>query len=475
MVCLQVAAFSRARRLFSVKEGICMKLFVKDKEFYKMLLMIAIPIALQNLVTVMVSMMDTLMIGQLGEIQLSATSIANQLWFMLMICCFGIAGGANVLLAQYWGKGDLPVMRRIQAITFKVTFAISLLFVLVSQVFPKQFMGIFTPDPETIALGASYLRIVGWSYPLYALANAAIMMLRSVGTVNISVIVYLVSLIVNTCVNYVLIFGHFGAPRMEIRGAAVGTALSRCFEFGITMVFLLSKEKKIRFSLKDLLPNNRDLYRKYIAQSVPVIGNEAMWGIGASMVAVVIGRMGTSFVAANSIYTVLNQLVTVLIFGVGNAALTIVGNTIGTGNYELAKQRALTLYILGAGIGILAGGLTLGLGPVLIRFYQNLTPETVEILEKIILVGAVIVFFQALAVVGMVGVLRAGGDSRFVFICEASFLWGVAVPLGFLTGLVLGWPAPVVFFILKSDEVLKTMVSTVRILRFRWLRDITVS
>ncbi len=475
MVCLQVAAFSRARRLFAVKEGICMKLFVKDKEFYKMLLMIAIPIALQNLVTVMVSMMDTLMIGQLGEIQLSATSIANQLWFMLMICCFGIAGGANVLLAQYWGKGDLPVMRRIQAITFKVTFAISLLFVLVSQVFPKQFMGSFTPDPETIALGASYLRIVGWSYPLYALANAAIMMLRSVGTVNISVIVYLVSLIVNTCVNYVLIFGHFGAPRMEIRGAAVGTALSRCFEFGITMVFLLSKEKKIRFSLKDLLPNNRDLYRKYIAQSVPVIGNEAMWGIGASMVAVVIGRMGTNFVAANSIYTVLNQLVTVLIFGVGNAALTIVGNTIGTGNYELAKQRALTLYILGAGIGILAGGLTLGLGPVLIRFYQNLTPETVEILEKIILVGAVIVFFQALAVVGMVGVLRAGGDSRFVFICEASFLWGVAVPLGFLTGLVLGWPAPVVFFILKSDEVLKTMVSTVRILRFRWLRDITVS
>ena len=458
-----------------MKEGICMKLFVKDKEFYKMLLMIAIPIALQNLVTVMVSMMDTLMIGQLGEIQLSATSIANQLWFMLMICCFGIAGGANVLLAQYWGKGDLPVMRRIQAITFKVTFAISLLFVLVSQAFPQQFMGIFTPDPETIALGASYLRIVGWSYPLYALANAAIMMLRSVGTVNISVIVYLVSLIVNTCVNYVLIFGHFGAPRMEIRGAAVGTALSRCFEFGITMVFLLSKEKKIRFSLKDLLPNNRDLYRKYIAQSVPVIGNEAMWGIGASMVAVVIGRMGTNFVAANSIYTVLNQLVTVLIFGVGNAALTIVGNTIGTGNYELAKQRALTLYILGAGIGILAGGLTLGLGPVLIRFYQNLTPETVEILEKIILVGAVIVFFQALAVVGMVGVLRAGGDSRFVFICEASFLWGVAVPLGFLTGLVLGWPAPVVFFILKSDEVLKTMVSTVRILRFRWLRDITVS
>lgn len=452
-----------------------MKLFVRDKQFYKTLLVIAVPIALQNLVTVMVSMMDTLMIGQLGETQLSAASIANQLWFMLMVCCFGVAGGANVLLAQYWGKGDLEVIRRVEAITFKLAFVIAVFFTLISQLLPSQFMGLFTTDAAVIAQGEAYLRIVGWSYPLYALANTAIMMLRSVGTVNISVVVYLVSLVVNTSINYLLIFGSFGAPRLEIRGAAIGTAVARCFEIGITAVYVLFREKKVRFSLKDLLPNNRDLYRKYIAQSVPVIGNEAMWGMGASMVAVVIGRMGTSFVAANSIYTVLNQFVSVMIFGVGNAALTIVGNTIGTGNYELAKQRSLTLYVLGAGVGLFAAALTLGLGPVLLGFYKTLTPETVEIMKDITLVGAVIVFFQALAVVGMVGVLRAGGDSRFVFICEASFLWGVAVPLGFLTGLVLGWPAPVVFLFLKSDEFLKTAVSTVRLLRFRWLRDITIS
>lgn len=452
-----------------------MKLFVRDKQFYKTLLVIAVPIALQNLVTVMVSMMDTLMIGQLGETQLSAASIANQLWFMLMVCCFGVAGGANVLLAQYWGKGDLEVIRRVEAITFKLAFVIAVFFTLISQLLPSQFMGLFTTDAAVIAQGEAYLRIVGWSYPLYALANTAIMMLRSVGTVNISVVVYLVSLVVNTSINYLLIFGSFGAPRLEIRGAAIGTAVARCFEIGITAVYVLFREKKVRFSLKDLLPNNRDLYRKYIAQSVPVIGNEAMWGMGASMVAVVIGRMGTSFVAANSIYTVLNQFVSVMIFGVGNAALTIVGNTIGTGNYELAKQRSLTLYVLGAGVGLFAAALTLGLGPVLLSFYKTLTPETVEIMKDITLVGAVIVFFQALAVVGMVGVLRAGGDSRFVFICEASFLWGVAVPLGFLTGLVLGWPAPVVFLFLKSDEFLKTAVSTVRLLRFRWLRDITIS
>lgn len=452
-----------------------MKIFVRDKGFYRTLLVIAVPIALQNLVTVMVSMMDTLMIGQLGETQLSAASIANQLWFMLMVSCFGIAGGANVLLAQYWGKGDIAVIRRVEAITFKVTFALSLIFVFISQALPIQFMSLFTTDAAVITLGASYLRIVGWSYPLYALANAAIMMLRSVGTVNISVVVYLVSLVVNTTINYILIFGSFGAPRLEIRGAAIGTAVARCFEIAITGGYILFREKKIRFSLRDLLSNNRDLYRKYIAQSVPVIGNEVMWGVGASMVAVVIGRMGTNFVAANSIYTVLNQFVSVMIFGVGNAALTIVGNTIGTGNYELAKQRSVTLYVLGAGVGIFAAGLTLGLGPVLLGFYKTLTAQTVEIMRQITVVGAIIVFFQALAVVGMVGVLRAGGDARFVFICEAAFLWGVAVPLGFLTGLVFGWPAPAVFLMLKCDEILKTIVSTVRLLRFRWLRDITIS
>lgn len=452
-----------------------MKLFVRDRNFYKTLLVIAVPIALQNLVTVLVSMMDTLMIGQLGETQLSASSIANQLWFMLMVCCFGVAGGANVLIAQYWGKGDLEVIRRVEAITFKVCFGVSLLFVAVSQLLPSQFMGLFTTDGAVIAQGAAYLRIVGWSYPLYAVANTAIMMLRSVGTVNISVVVYLISLIVNTSINYVLIFGNFGAPRMEIRGAAIGTAVARCFEIAVTGGYLLFREKKIRFSLRNLLGSNRDLYKKYIAQSVPVIGNEAMWGIGASMVAVVIGRMGTNFVAANSIYTVLNQFVSVMIFGVGNAALTIVGNTIGTGDYELAKQRSLTLYALGAGVGIFAAGLTLGLGPVLLGFYDKLSPETVTIMRQITYVGAVIVFFQALAVVGMVGVLRAGGDARFVFVCEAAFLWGVAVPLGFLTGLVFGWPAPLVFLFLKSDEILKTVVSTVRLLRFKWLRDITVS
>jgi putative MATE family efflux protein len=460
--------------IFFVLEGDSMRLFVRDKSFYKQLLRIAVPIALQNLITVMVSMMDTLMIGQLGEVQLSATSIANQLWFLLMIICFGISGGANVLIAQYWGKGDVQIIRRVQAMTYKITFVVSLVFLLISLSMPEAFLSIFTTDPEVIAYGAQYLRIIGFSYPLYALANVTIMMLRSVGTVGISVIMYLVSLVVNTVLNYTLIFGHFSAPALGIRGGAVATAVARLFEFAIAIGFLLWKEDKVHFTLRDLLPNNRELYKKYISLSLPVIGNELTWGLGASMVGIVIGRMGTSFVAANSIFSVLSQFVSVLIFGVGNAALTIVGNTIGAGEYEKAKQRSVTLYVIALLIGLFACILTLALGPVLRSFYSGLSAETVDIYNNLVVVGALVSIFIALANVGMVGILRAGGDAKFVFFADVIFLWLVSVPLGFLTGLWLHWPAPVVYLVLKSDEFLKVIFSTVRILRFRWLKDVTL-
>lgn len=450
-----------------------MRLFVRDREFYNTLKVIAVSIALQNLITVAVSMMDTLMIGQLGEIQLSATSIANQLWFMLMILGFGIAGGANVLMSQYWGKGDVQIIRRIEAMTFKIGFVISIVFMAIALLLPAQFMSLFTTDAEVIEYGVQYLKILGWSYPLYSIANVSIMMLRSVGTVNISVIVYLSSLIVNTSLNYVLIFGKFGAPRLEVRGGAIATLVARGVEFIIIIGYVLLKEKKIKFSLKHLIPNNRSLYRKYVAISLPVVGNELMWGVGASMVAVVIGRMGTGFVAANSIYTVVNQFVTVAMFGVGNAAVTIIGNTIGAGEYEKAKERSVTLAVMSVALGVIAAGATLILGPIVISFYK-FAPETIALAQSITHVGAVIVFFQSFAIIGMVGILRAGGDAKFVFVCEAGFMWAIAIPLGFVTGLVLGWPAPAVFLVLKCDEILKTVVSAFRICGFKWLRDITV-
>ncbi len=231
------------------------------------------------------------------------------------------------------------------------------------------------------------------------------------------------------------------------------------------------REQKIRFRLSDLLSKNRELYKKYAAISLPVTGNELIWALGASAVAVVIGRMGTSFVAANSIYTVLNQFVTVIMFGVGNAALTIVGNTIGAGEYELAKQRSVKLLVISIFLGVLSAAVTLILSPFVISLYQ-ISAETAGIAASISRVGALVVFFQSLAIVGMIGILRAGGDAKFVLICEASILWGIAVPLGALAGLVLKWPVWAVC--LRCDEIIKVVIAVWRICGFKWLRDITV-
>ncbi|MCI8650553.1 MAG: MATE family efflux transporter [Anaerotruncus sp.] len=450
-----------------------MRLFEKDRAFYRMLATIAAPIALQNLITVMVAMMDTLMIGQLGEVQLSATSIANQLWFMMNVLGFGIAGGANVLIAQYWGKQEIPIIRRVEALTLKVGLAAALCFSVVALVFPRQFMSIFTLDQEVISYGCQYLRIIGYSYPIYTLVSISIIMLRSVGTVNISVAVYLVSLVVNTSLNYILIFGKLGAPRLGVQGGAIATCCARVAEALVLLYYLVFREKKIRFHWRDLLSNNAMLYRKYVTLSLPIIGNELIWSTGNAMVSVVIGRMGTSFTAANSIYTVLNQLVTVVIFGVGNAALTIVGNTIGAGHYDLAKERSKRLLWISIWLGLAACAITLVASPLMISMY-NLTAETIQIAHSISRVGALLTIFQSLAVIDMVGVLRAGGDGNFVLLVETVFLWLEALPLGFLAGLKWGWSAPMVFFLLRSDEIFKTLVSTWRICGFKWLRDITV-
>ncbi|MBC8586152.1 MATE family efflux transporter [Youxingia wuxianensis] len=451
-----------------------MKLFVRDGTFYKTLVAIAAPVALQNLITFMVSMMDTIMIGALGEVQLSATSIANQLWFILMEICFGVAGGANVISAQYWGKGDVGIIRRIQSITYKTLLVVSVLCSCIALFLPGQFMSVFTTDQGVIEYGIQYLQIIGFSYPLYALASAGIMQLRSIGTVKISVVVYLTSLVVNTFLNWVLIFGNLGAPRMEVRGGALATCVARMFEFGIVTFYVFKVEDKVKFGLKDLRANNRHLYKMYVSQVVPVTCNEMLWVVGSTMVSIVIGRMGTQFVAANSIYSVLNQLVMVSIFGVGSATATIIGNTIGTGEYEMAKERSVTFMVIGALLGVIGTLLTLALGPVMLILYQNIPEATKTLVSQLTVVGSIIVFFQAMAVVSMMGVLRAGGDNKFVLVADVIFMWCISIPLGFLTGFKLGWTPPAVYAVLKCDEVLKTLISAVRVFRFRWLQDITL-
>ncbi|MBI6068633.1 MATE family efflux transporter [Clostridium perfringens] len=447
-------------------------IITRDKRFYRLLFSIALPIAVQNLITFMVSMVDTLMVGALGEIQLSAVSIANNLFFVLTILMFGLAGGSNIMISQYWGKGNVKTIHKILAIMYRVCLLITGIFIFIALFLPKYFMGIFTTDKAVIDFGASYLRIVCIGYLFYSITNCTIMMLRSVKTVSISIIVYTASLVVNSILNWILIFGNLGAPELGIRGAAIATVCARITEFSIVLVFMFIYERKIGLKLEHLLKLDKEILKDYVGLCTPVLCNELLWAIGASMISVIVGRMGTEVVAANSINGVAHQFVTVFIFGMSNATAVIIGNTIGEGKKEKAKEYAYSIGIFSVVMGCISGLMILLIKPFVVNFY-NVSYSTKLIAMEIMTVISGIIVFQSLASNFMMGVLRGGGDAKFVLINDLIFMWLVAIPGGFFVAFFLELPVALVFLVIKCDEILKSLTSVYRVISGKWVNDVT--
>ncbi len=447
-------------------------IITRDKRFYKLLFSIALPIAVQNLITFMVSMVDTLMVGALGEIQLSAVSIANNLFFVLTILMFGLAGGSNIMISQYWGKGNVKTIHKILAIMYRVCLLITGIFIFIALFLPKYFMGIFTTDKAVIDFGASYLRIVCIGYLFYSITNCTIMMLRSVKTVSISIIVYTASLVVNSILNWIFIFGNLGAPELGIRGAAIATICARITEFSIVLVFMFIYERKIGLKIEHLLKLDKEILKDYVGLCTPVLCNELLWAIGASMISVIVGRMGTEVVAANSINGVAHQFVTVFIFGMSNATAVIIGNTIGEGKKEKAKEYAYSIGIFSVVMGCISGLMILLIKPFVVNFY-NVSYSTKLIAMEIMTVTSGIIVFQSLASNFMMGVLRGGGDAKFVLINDLIFMWLVAIPGGFFVAFVLELPVALVFLVIKCDEILKSLTSVYRVISGKWINDVT--
>lgn len=458
------------KNIFLVR-GLIM-IITRDKRFYRLLFSIALPIAVQNLITFMVSMVDTLMVGALGEIQLSAVSIANNLFFVLTILMFGLAGGSNIMISQYWGKGNVKTIHKILAIMYRVCLLITGIFIFIALFLPKYFMGIFTTDKAVIDFGASYLRIVCIGYLFYSITNCTIMMLRSVKTVSISIIVYTASLVVNSILNWIFIFGNLGAPELGIRGAAIATVCARITEFSIVLVFMFIYERKIGLKIEHLLKLDKEILKDYVGLCTPVLCNELLWAIGASMISVIVGRMGTEVVAANSINGVAHQFVTVFIFGMSNATAVIIGNTIGEGKKEKAKEYAYSIGIFSVVMGCISGLMILLIKPFVVNFY-NVSYSTKLIAMEIMTVTSGIIVFQSLASNFMMGVLRGGGDAKFVLINDLIFMWFVAIPGGFFVAFVLELPVALVFLVIKCDEILKSLTSVYRVISGKWVNDVT--
>ncbi len=445
---------------------------LKDRQFLKTLVTLMLPMVAQNLITLAAQMMDSLMLGRLGQIELSASSLANQPFFIFNLLIFGMASGSSVLNAQFWGKRDIRSIKIVISICLKVALTVSILLGAAVMFFPETVMRIYTDDPQIIAAGSEYLRIIGWCYFFFGLSNTLLTTIRSVGIVRIAVIDSVFSLVCNSGLNYLLIFGNFGFPKLGIQGAAIATVIARMGEAVIVLVYILVIDRKLQFKLRDFWKFDVGLLKNYLKNGLPVAFNEVFWSVGVSIQSMIMGRLGASVVSASQIASIVQQFSSVLIFGVANAAAIIIGNDIGAGKMERARERVTWFRIIGVLLGILASGIILGLSGPVVSFY-NVPDETKQLAIEMLRVLAVIVLFVAQTGIGVVGLLRGGGDPRFALFVDLAGLWLVATPAGLLSAFVFKAPVLVVYACTKLDEPVKLLMLAWRMRNHRWMRDVT--
>ena len=448
-----------------------MQLFIRDKQFYKKLVIFALPISLQSLITVGVNMADNIMLGQLGEAGMSAATLANNFISIYQIMCMGLGMGASVLVSRFFGMKNLTNMKKAVNIMFRMEFIIATLFALFTAILPAQIMGIFTTDSQVIADGVGYLLISIPCYYLNGYALTTSLMLRSVGKANVPLVSSICSFFINIFFNWVFIFGNLGAPEMGVNGAALGTLIARVVEFSVTMGFLFFKDQHIHIRPKDLFMKVGDLVPEYIRISIPVLISDTLLGLGNSAVAVVMGHIGKAFVAANAITVVVVQLSTVIIQGISQASCAITGITLGEGDIEKAQKQGITFATLGFVIGGVACAIILALKGPIISYYK-ITPETKTLANSLMEAVAIVIWFQAANSILTKGTLRGGGDTKFLMVFDILFLWVVSIPLGALAALVWHWDGFWIFIALKADQFLKCIVCVFRLKSGKWIKKI---
>ncbi|RKJ39212.1 MATE family efflux transporter [Acutalibacter sp. 1XD8-33] len=451
------------------KESRIDKYWVRDKTFYHKVLMILIPIVLQSIINQGVNMMDTIMVGKLGEASISASSLANQFYNIFVFLCMGISAAGLVLSSQYFGAGDLKTVRRVFDLVLQIVIAGGAAFAIATFLLPAQIMRIFTVEEDVIQLGAQYLRVTALVYLPHGISLVLSNVMRSIGNAKLGLYVSIASFIINIGANYIFIFGKLGAPALGVMGAAVGTLIARGVEFLFCAVYLLKYEKILRYQVRGLLKApTKELFGEFRRLGLPAIISDSLLALAASAISIILGHMGKEVVSAYAIVTVMDRMATVAIQGVSSASGVIIGQTVGEGEFDRAQKEGWTFLILSVLIGILGGILVLVLGEWSVALYE-IAPSTIKITISMMEASAIIVFFQAIQSALSKGILRGGGDTKFLMVADIIFQWVASVPLGALAGLVLGLPPALVLIALRIDFIIKSVWLVFRLKSGKWI------
>ena len=443
----------------------------KSKAFYQKTARLMAPVVLQQLITVGVNFLDNLMIGGFGETQIAAASFGNQFYALFQFICMGLGSGAVVLSSQFWGRQELEPMRRVAAIALRLTTALCLAFTLVTAVFPQVILRAFTHDAPVIAVGGPYMRLIGLTFLLSGMASTCTYLLRSVGKVSIPLIGSAGAFFLNIFFNWVFIFGKLGAPRLELVGAAVGTVIARAFEFCFVFGYFVFRDERFSFRLKQFFLPGGELWRPYLKYGIPVLVSDALLGISLTLNGVITGHLGEEMATASSIVNTLSQLNNVLSMGIAGAAAIVVGNTIGAGDIPRARREGNTYILLSIVLGLVVMVPLLLLEGPYFDLY-SIRAQTRAMAHGMLLVNALCLPLQTLSNAVSKGILRGGGDTRFLLFADSGAVWLISLPLGTLAAYVWHMDPVWVYFFLLVQYPLKGIVCWIRYATGRWIKVI---
>lgn len=443
-----------------------------DSYFYKTFFRLFGVVALQNIIVFGVNLADSIMLGRYSETAMSGVSLANQYQFLLHMLVSGCANGVVVIASQYWGKKDTASIKKVLACGFAVCTGISAVMTAAVLISPAGILGLLSNETAIVSEGAEYIRILAFSYLIFAVTNILIAVLRSVESVSIGFYTSLAALFINIFLNYTLIFGHFGAPEMGVKGAAAATLISRIAECLIVLVYAFFIDRRLKLRPRDFIKIEKSYFGDYVKAGLPLMGSSGSWGIAMLIQTAIIGRLGEAAIGANAVAAPIFQVVSVLYSSSSSASSVLIGKTVGEGDIPRVKLYAKRLQVMFLITGIISCAGMLLLKNSLLGFY-DISDETLVMSRLFINILAVTVMGSSYEAPCLCGIVSGGGETNFVFKNDIIFMWCIVLPAAFLSAFVFRWSVPVTFFILKSDQILKCAVAAVKVNRFRWIRTLT--
>ena len=435
---------------------------VKDRAFYVNFFKIYSALVLQNVITLSVNLADNLMLGAYSETSLAGVAAVNQIQFIYQQLLMALGDGLVIFCSQYWGKKQVGPMKKIAASAMHAALAVGvLLFVLVS-LFPYRALGMFT----------TYLGIIRFTYLLFAVTQLLLAALRSVEVVRIAMCLSAVTFFVNCGINYVLIYGRFGAPELGARGAAIGTLIARIIECAVLIVFVVKKEKRLNLKLQDYLQFDRVLCRDYFRITAPMLVVQGLWGLNTALQTVILGHMTAAAIAANSVASTLFMMVKSMAVGAASTASIIIGKTIGMGDIKVVKQYSIRLQKLFLGIGIVSGIILFFIRIPILNLYE-LSASTKEMANTFLLILSVVIVGMSYQMPTNNGIIRGGGNAMFVVKMDMVSIWMIVIPLSFIMAFVVKASPAVVVCCLNADQIFKCVPAFLESHYGNWIRKLT--